>query len=78
MSEIEKKVHTGIAIDESTMEALSRWAEEDRRSRNSLIDLILVKAVEQRKAVRQVAQALQRGPLPAGAFPNADADQAAA
>lgn len=76
MSE-EKKVHTGIAVDESTMDALNRWAEEDRRSRNSLIDMILVRAIEQRQAVKQVAQRLQH-PLPASAFQNADADQAVA
>lgn len=73
----EKKVHTGLAIDESTMEALNRWAAEERRSRNSLIDLILVRAIEQRKAVQKVADALHR-PLPMGSFPNTDVDQAVA
>lgn len=78
MDEItEKKVSTGLVLDQSLMDALNQWSQEDRRSRNSLIDLILTRAVEQRKAVQQVAQALQR-PLPAGAFPNADADQAVA
>lgn len=68
------KMSTGLVLDTSLLQELSDWAAEDRRSRNSLIDMILARAVEQRKAVRQVAQALQRGPLPAGAFPNADAD----
>lgn len=68
------KMSTGLVLDTSLLQELSDWAAEDRRSRNSLIDMILSRAVEQRKAVRQVAQALQRGPLPAGAFPNADAD----
>lgn len=76
MSE-ETKVHTGLAVDESTMEALNRWAAEDRRSRNSLIHMILVRAIEQRQAVKTVANALRK-PLSAGASPNADSDQAAA
>ncbi len=73
MSESEK-VSTGLVIDRSLMQDLNDWAAEERRSRNSLLDMILARAVEQRKAVRQVAEALQRGPLPVDAFPHADAD----
>jgi len=68
------KASTGLVIDASLLQDLSDWAAEERRSRNSLMDMILSRAVEQRKAVRQVAEGLQRGPLPAAAFPNADAD----
>ena len=72
------KASTGLVLDASLLQDLSDWAAEDRRSRNSLIDMILARAVAQRQAVLKVAVALQRGPLPAGAFPNADADQAVA
>ena len=68
------KASTGLVLDASLLQDLSDWAAEDRRSRNSLIDMILARAVEQRKAVRKVADALQRGPLPSGTFPHADAD----
>lgn len=68
------KASTGLVIDASLLQDLSDWAAEERRSRNSLMDMILSRAVEQRKAVKQVADALQRAPLPVGAFPNADAD----
>jgi len=67
------KMSTGLVLDTSLLQELSDWAAEDRRSRNSLIDMILSRAVEQRKAVRQVAQRLQQ-PLPVGAFPNGNAD----
>ncbi|MBN2005020.1 MAG: hypothetical protein JXA21_16800 [Anaerolineae bacterium] len=71
------KMSTGLVLDTSLLQELSDWAAEDRRSRNSLIDMILARAVEQRKDVKQVAQRLQH-PLPASAFQNADADQAVA
>ena len=38
-------INTGIAIDESILTALDRWANEEYRSRNNLIQLLLTQAV---------------------------------
>lgn len=48
-------INTGIAIDESILTALDRWANEEYRSRNNLIQLLLTQAVQRREAAQHAA-----------------------
>jgi hypothetical protein len=51
-------VNTGISIHEDILQGLDDWADEEFRSRNSLIQQILAQAVRHRMAVRKVAAKL--------------------
>ena len=54
--------NTGIAIDENVLNALDRWAEEEYRSRNNLIQLLLAQAVHRREAVQRAAASTEQAP----------------
>lgn len=45
-----EKASTGLVIDAELLEALNEWAQEERRSRNNLIEFILEMAVKQHTA----------------------------
>ncbi len=48
-------INTGLAIDENVLIALDRWANEEYRSRNNLIQLLLTQAVQRREAAQRAA-----------------------
>lgn len=71
-----EQTYISVYTDQETVARLDAWAQEESRSRNNLMQLIIVKALKQRDVAQRVAAAIEH-PLPDGAFPCADADQAA-
>jgi hypothetical protein len=55
-------INTGIAIDENVLNALDQWANEEYRSRNNLIQLLLAQAVRRREAAQRAAASTEPAP----------------
>lgn len=53
-------INTGLAIDENVLTALDRWANEEYRSRNNLIQLLLTQAVQRREAAQRAAASTEQ------------------
>ena len=68
--------YISVYTDQMTVEELDAWAEAESRSRNNLIQVIIMEAIKRRKAARQVAEGLALGPLPVPMDVCADADAA--
>ena len=68
--------YISVYTDQMTVEELDAWAEAESRSRNNLIQVIIMEAIKRRKAAKQVAEGLAFGALPVPLDVCADADVA--
>ena len=69
-------INTGIAIDENVLNALDQWANEEYRSRNNLIQLLLAQAVRRREAAQRAATSTEPAPQITVCTSRADVDAA--
>ncbi|MCK9629246.1 MAG: hypothetical protein M0R37_11740 [Bacteroidales bacterium] len=73
-----RKETISFTIDQERLALVDALADELERDRSSTLRQVIDAGIPVVKAAQQVHAALLRGPAPVGAFPHADADQAAA